>query len=431
VATAPRHPRPPIRPARLSNGLTLLCRANDASDIVSVVCLVRAGLPDEPDAKAGIAAVTAAAMIQGTTNRPPSAFQTALARAGGNLNAIPGFDFSEISIVTNRAQFPAALKLIADVVARPRLDAETVDAARKQVKLRAQRADQDFTTGSFQAMLSALYPRSPYGRARNGYASTLDTITEADVKRFWDENYVQNRITVAVVGNVDATRALDLAQKAFEDVPFRPNAVTPTPFTEVGNRPRVELIQRPGAVAQISVGYLAPPATKESYPVAAVLNAIVGGGKRGRLFSNIREKRGVGYELGSVYEPLQFQSHLFAYIVTPQFRRGPGGQPGESILDSVREQFLAQFRGLADTGCTDAELARAKAYVIGRQALRQERSRDQARWLAWNEMIGLGRDFDEVFPTRVQAVTKEQVQDAAKKIFGSYALVVTIPSAPG
>src|SRR4051794_3231966 len=84
AAAAPASKRPPVVRATLSNGLRLLCRANDSSEIVSVVCLVRAGLPDESDEQAGLAALTAESLLKGTTTHPGASFAASVASAGGN-----------------------------------------------------------------------------------------------------------------------------------------------------------------------------------------------------------------------------------------------------------------------------------------------------------------------------------------------------------
>jgi len=424
----PPRPRPPVLKASLSNGLRLYSRTNDASEIVSLVCLVKAGLADEHEEQAGLAALTAECLLRGTTKHTSRAFEQALLAAGGNLRSVPGFDFTEVSVVASREQFEAAVKLIGAVVAHPKFDADDVAVSKQILKRRVTSLQDDFTGASYQSLMAQIYPRSPYGRAINGYARTLDRLTAADVRKFWQTCYVQNRIVVAVVGDVDASLGLNTAQKAFEEVPFAPGNVTPLPAQEVLARPRVEVIQRPGPAAQVMAGFLAPGATRDGYPVYAVLDAVIGGGKRARLFSNIREKQSLGYEMGSFYQPLLYQSHLVGYIIAPPVRRNPRTEQPEGIIDLVKEQLLEQYRQVAATGPTDVELVRARNYVLGRYALRQERTRDQAKWLAWNVQMGLGPDFDGHFAQRVPLVTRENVQAAAKRIVSQYGLVVTIPA---
>lgn len=426
---APR-PRPPVLKASLSNGLRLLSQQNDSSEIVSIVCQIRAGLPDEREDQAGLAALTAEALLKGTTTHPGASWAAEVARAGGNLRTQPGFDFTEVSIVTSKDQFEPALKLIADTVAHPRFDADEVLDARNTLKRRIAAIVDDFSGASYQTLLSQLYSHNPYGRPLNGYAQTLDRLTAADVRKFWQASYVQNRMVVAVVGDIDAARGLSLAQKAFEDVPFQASAVTPTPEPAVLARPRAEMLQRSGPAAQVMVGYLAPGATRTTYPVYAVLDAIAGEGKRSRLFTNIREKRSIGYDLGAFYQPLLFQSHLVGYVVMPPSRPNPKTKQSEPLIDPVKGYILDEYRQLALTGPTDAELARARSFVVGRYALRQERTRDQAKWLSWYAAMGLGADFNQYLESRVATVTKEEIQAAAKKCLTSYALVVTVPDSP-
>ncbi|MGV3723082.1 MAG: M16 family metallopeptidase [Actinomycetota bacterium] len=427
-ATAPPvSRRTPLRVATLSNGLRLTCRTNDSSELVSVVCLVRAGVVEEREDQAGIAALTAEAIIKGTTRHSAQGFDAAIVEAGGDLRSFPGFDLTEVSVQCGKNQFEKALKILADVLTHPSLTDEQIKIARDRLKSRSARLAEDFTGSSYQALVGQLHPRTPYGRPVNGYAATLDAIKPADVRKFWQDHYVQNRMVVAIVGDVNSSRALELAQKAFLDAPWKPGNVMATPAREVIARPRVEVIQRPGPAAQLMVGYLAPGVTRQNYPVYAVLDAILGGGKRGRLFANIREKHSLGYQLGSFYQPLLHQSHLVEYVVTPPFRRNPRTEQPEGVVDLVRTHLLAQVRDLADNGPTDAEIVRARNFVIGRYALRQERTRDQSKWLAWNVAMNLGTDFDEHFNARVPAVTREQVQAAAKAIASQYALVITLP----
>jgi zinc protease len=423
--------RPPLRVSTLSNGLRLLCRTNDSSEIVSIVCLVRAGLPDESEAQAGLAALTAEALLHGSSRHSPAAFGEMVNRAGGNLQATPGFDFTEITIVTGRDQFENALKLIDSVLAHPRFSPEGVEQARANVRRRLAAIDADFTGASYQALVSGLYTSSPYGRPVHGFGATLDRLTADDVRRFWKQNYVQNRMVIAIVGDVDSYRAMSVAQKAFSEIPFDAAQAQPAAGANRLSRPVVEIIRREGPAAQLMAGFLVPGATRESYPVYAVLDAIIGGGKRGRLFRNIRERHSLGYELGSFYQPLRFQSHLVGYVVTPQRRRNPHTREIEPVMDLVKTHLLDQFREIAAAGPTEDELERAKAFVIGRYLLRQERTRDQAKWLAWNVAMGLRHDFDEYFVQAVKSLSMEQVRRAAESTTGGYALVVTIPESPG
>ncbi len=431
-AAPPVERRPPTGVATLSNGLRLLTRANDASEIVSIVCLVRAGLPDESEDQAGVTALCAESILKGLENRSDKSFLAEIERSGGNLGTVPGYDFTQISIVTGRDQYLEAIKLLADVVARPRFSEADIAAARESIKQRVERAQDDLASAAYQALTAELYPRSPYGRPLTGFTQTLDRLTAADVRAYWKRCYVQNRMAVAIVGDIQPSAALSAAQKAFADLPFSPGSVTEKPSVAGLARSRVQVLQRQGPAAQLMIGFLTPGATRANYPVYAVLDAILGGGKRARLFANIREKHSLGYDLGSFYTPLVFQSHHVGFLITPPTRvviRGNPPQPVEEpVLEPAQKLLIEQYRQLASTGPTDAELTRARAYVIGRYALRSERSRDQAYELAWNVAMGLGADFDRYLMSRVANVTRDEVLAAAKASLTNYALVIMVPT---
>jgi zinc protease len=176
------------------------------------------------------------------------------------------------------------------------------------------------------------------------------------------------------------------------------------------------------------LGALTPPTPAATYPTWSVLDAIIGGGKRARLFTNLREKYGIGYVLGSFYQPLLGGGHEVAYVVTDAYRADPKTRVPELALDTVRNRILEQFQSLADHGPTDVELRRAKSYVIGSFARQHERNRDQAHWLVWMEGMGLGYGFDRDLPAKIATVTKEQIQQASKDCLNNYALVVTVPT---
>jgi len=421
-------PAPLLRRYTLGNGLRLLVLPNTSSEIVSIVALCRVGPADEGPNPVGLAALTAEAMIRGTRTRPGRAYADLVLRAGGNLQAVQRPDFAEFTLVTDRARWEPAVKLLADVIAHPALGAEEIQAAREALRRRQISSQDDFGAASYQALLKALYGRTPYGAPILGTATSLARFGVQDVQQFWQANYHQMRITVAIVGNVDAAAVAGVAQKEFADVPFRTGSARRPPAAPPLRQPEVTILERPGSLAQVAIGYLLPPVSPTELPVRLVLEALLGGGKRSRLFIALREKHGLGYDLGTSYAPLVGQSHLVTHVITSPYRLNPATQDVENVLDGVKRIVLEELRAVGRGEITDAELARARSFAIGRGLLRLERTRDHARWLAWNEALGLGLGNERDFAARIQAVTKEQVQAAAKELLNPYALVVTVPA---
>jgi zinc protease len=419
---------PGVLKSIVPNGLRLLAKPNPSSDIVAIDCLVRVGLREEPEESAGIAALLGEVVIRGTERHPAAQMAAVVGAVGGSLEVTPGFDFTELSLATTRDRFPQALQLLAEVLGSASLEPEAIEGAKAALKRRRAALDDDLTTSSYQELLLQLYPNAPYGRPVLGYGPSLDQVGRKQLQAFYQEHYVQNNMVVSVAGNIDAQAAVEQTKKAFERIPFRPLPAPPPTVTLAQGRPRVTMRRRPAPAAQVMFGAVAPPTSTATYPVGMVLDAVVGGGKRGRLFANLREKFGIGYVLASFYQPLLDRGQLVAYVVTAPYRQNPQTRAPELALDEVRERLLDQFRSLAEHGPTDAELQRAKSYVTGSFARKHERNRDQAHWLVWMEAMGLGYDFDRDLPAKIAGVTKEQVQQASKDCLNSYALVVTVPT---
>jgi zinc protease len=410
-----------------ANGLRLIVKPNHSSEIVALQCIVRAGVNEEEEAKAGIASLLAETCLRGTKGHPGALLDRAVAAAGGGLTVSSHVDYSEFSLVTARQRFLPALKLLSEIVAEPALTEEGLQSARNTLLQRLSAQEDNFESASYQTLLGELYRSGPYGRPVFGYPSTLQEVTTQDLRRFHERYYVASNLTVALVGDLEPAQAAEAVRKAFGALELRPRPSVSPPPPEVIEQPRVQLVRKEGGNAQVMVAYPLPRTTPQNYPVYRVLDAIVGEGKRSRLFRHLREKHGFGYALGSFYQPLLYQSHLVGFVITAPYQRNPRSGAPEPTVDTARARLLEPFAALAQEGPTEAEVARARNIVIGRHALEQERNSGQAHWLAWSEMMGLGSLSGEEFPRRISAVTKEQVQQAAKEVFRQYALVVTLP----
>jgi zinc protease len=418
---------PVVRRVVEPNGLRLLVKSNPSSDIVAMHCLVRVGVAEEGEGPAGIAALLAESCLRGTRGQQGALWERAIGAAGGGVTLVSQVDYSEFSLVTSRDRFPAAIKLMAEMVGEPALTEEGLGEARTALLRRQEALEDDFDAASYQTLLGELYRRSPYGRSVLGYPSTLEQITVPDLRRFHQRHYVPGNIIVAVVGAVDSAQAAEATRKAFAGMELRPRPAVAAPETEVIAQPRVQLVRKAGENAQVMVGYLVPRTTPQNFPVYRVLNTILGVGKRSRLFQELREKQQHAYALGSFYQPLLHQSHVVGFLLTTPARRNPRTGAVQPTVDDARARLLETIHSLAEAGPTEVEMTRARNIVIGRHALEQERNSGQAHWLAWSEMLRLGFLNDQEYASRISSVTKEQVQQAAKDTFRQYALVITLP----
>jgi predicted Zn-dependent peptidase len=167
------------------------------------------------------------------------------------------------------------------------------------------------------------------------------------------------------------------------------------------------------------VGYLVPSLTDPLYPAVRVLGATLGGGMSGRLFVELRDRRGLAYSTG----------------VSTQFRTGPGAliaYLGTAPANAVAAEagVLNELERARSTPITADELTRAKAYVRGQLSMDRRTNARHAWYLSYFETIGAGWDFPERFNRAVEAVTVADVTRAAERYLTRPTVVVLQPATP-
>jgi zinc protease len=161
------------------------------------------------------------------------------------------------------------------------------------------------------------------------------------------------------------------------------------------------------------LGFPAPGVENPDYPAMCLANVLLGGNKSSLLFRKLREERGLGYQVGSLYPALRGESHLAAYVGLDSTRATP------EALEAVQAAITEQVNVLRSGDFTDQDLERAKRFLVGKHALKHERTRDRAFYLGWHEAIGLGYQYDFQYADKIKAVTKGDVVHTCSRFFDS------------
>jgi predicted Zn-dependent peptidase len=307
--------------------------------------------------------------------------------------------------------------------------------------LRAIRLENDLPLAhTLSRLRGRLWDVSPYARPPLGTEQSVAAIRPGALRTFYERFVRPDRAVIVVAGNVRPDTAGRIVRDNLraggwgdEGRSPRPQGIPPETLR---GAPPLVFVGRRSPVTFVAAGFLAPGTEqRDDYAVLLVLDALIGGGKGGRLFRNLRDTEGIGYEIGSVLQPGRYQSLLAGYLAT-DIRRGPVSPGGEfrTAVNAVSQKLLTEMRSVADPDRppTDAEIARARAYLKGRYALRHERLRDRSYLLGWSEVMGLGWSFDPEFDARIDAVPAARVQQLARQILvrSHPVLAVTLPDLP-
>lgn len=414
-----------VHKSTFSNGLRVLVKPEPGSGLVAISVIIRAGALEEEHTP-GLGQVLSRTLFTGAKNLSGRKLAELSDEVGGSFAVTWDMDFSEVYIATTREQLRPALEILSEILLHPRFDPAMVETAKQEVQTQITSARETAFRASYDELRRLLYLESPYRRALLGSFRAVDGITPADLEKFVAQWFVPSNMVIAVVGDVTVEETLDGARLWFSSKPAVNTPTRNVPRKEPGLSRPPSLLEIDTRASYVVAGTLAAGMGDEHYGADMVVATILGGGKSSRMFQELREKRGLAYELGTLYPPLIYQSHLVAYVLAAPYEAIGRGQ-SQPTLEAIRAGLNETVLSLRDTPITEAELNRAKRYLIGRFILRHQRLNERARYLAWYESLGLGFGFDERYPQMIESVTLEQAQRSADRLFRNSSMVLVVP----
>jgi len=386
----------------LANGVVLLVAERPAIPIVVVRVYLRAGSVYDPAEAGGLANLTAELLTRGTAKRTGPQLDSAIEFIGGSLEGDAGRDGATVGLSVLRKDLALGLDLLAEVLLEPTFPEAELRRRTEEIVAGIQRSEQDPETVAGREMARLLYPGHPYSQPMMGTVESVRRLTREQVVAFHRENYRPDAALISVVGDVTRdgiVRDLAARLRSWPAPADRRSEIPPTPPA-----PPVESrrIQRELTQATVS---LARPGIRQDHPdyfPLVVANYILGGGSASRLYTKVREERGLAY---SVYSSLAPGRYGASYFVGLQTR-----------LDAVEEAVglvKGEMARLAREAVTPRELAHAKSYLIGSYPLRTDTSAKMAGLLVAVEENHLGLDWPDRFKAGISRVTAVDIRRVA------------------
>jgi predicted Zn-dependent peptidase len=406
----------PILREKLPNGLRVIIRENPLAPVVAVNLMVDMGSRLERPETAGLSNFMHAVMVKGTQKRSGARIAEAVTALGGKLSAAGEADYSEIRGTALARFWRELLGLTAELALEPRLAADDVPDERDYILSRVQRRFDSPGSRAFDEFYAAIYGDYPYALPSLGTRESLARIDHAAVVRQYRTYYRPERMVLAVSGQVVARDVLAEAAKLFGGMAG--GAVSADPVPPAPNvTPRRLVVTAPAQQAQILVGGVAPPMDHPDHAPVKVLSTVLGGGMAGRLFSELRDRKGLAYTAASFYDPTRGPGALVLYL---------GTAPANAAR--AEEALAAEIARITSERVSDEELKRAKGYLLGRYAMDRRTNERQAWYLAFYELSGVGADYPERYRRGVEAVTAADVQRVAQRYLATPTTLVLQPA---
>ena len=350
----------------LANGLVLVAEPMSWLESAAFALMVPAGCVYDPVQRSGLASFTCEMALRGAGERDSRRFIGDLDNLGVQWSDSVSEAHTAFRGATLAANLPAALAIFADVVRRPHLPVDQLEAGR-QVMLQELRAVEDEPARKVMIELRRRHYPRPWGRPAQGELEALETIAIGDVREHFAKGFQPNGAVLAVAGRFDWARLRATVERLFGD--WEPGAEPPI-REEPGAR-RHDHLAYDSNQTQIGISYESVPYRHPDYFQAWGAVGVLSGGMSARLFTEVRERRGLCYSVYATYHYLRDRAGVFCYA-------GTSADRAQETLDVMIAELTRLARGV-EAHELDRLKARIKSLLIMQQESSSARSAAIAR----------------------------------------------------
>lgn len=400
----------------LKNGLRIIFLPLRDAKTATVMVMTGTGSRYENEKENGLAHFLEHMFFKGTKKRPTAkAISEELDGVGSHYNAFTAKDRTAYFAKVSSRYLDTALDVISDIFLNSALPGREIAKERGAI---IQEIDmyEDMPMRTVDNVYDALVfgTEHPLGRTILGPKENIRAFTRKDFARYLARNYVPANTVVTVAGAFDESRVLAKIKRSFGSLKAAP-APLMLRFEGEQTASRVAIKEKKTDQTQLMIGVPAYPYLHTDEYALEVLASILGGGMSSRLFSEVRERRGLAYFI---------RAWTDKYIDTGHLLVQAGVEHGK--LEKTISTVLAEFKKIVRVPISAKELKKVKAHIQGSLEIELEATDNMAE-SASSSLINLGRvrTADEIV-RGISSVTAEDIQRVAREIFKTSALNVAV-----
>ncbi len=366
----------------LKNGMVILGEPMEAVGSAAFDFMLPAGASLLPEGCCGAGSVISDWIFRGAGERSSRQLGDALDGLGLHRSESVGSAHISIGAALEASNLTDALNLYADVILRPSLLDDEFEPARQLAIDGVRSLDDDPRQKVMIKLREQFYPY-PLGRSAVGDIDELKSLTAEKTRRIVKDNFNLSKTIFSVAGKYDFDALCGQLEKLFEDLKSAQESLGEV---ELGDRGG-QYIHIHDDSAQVHIGLMTGTVgpTDENYYNARVAVSVLSGGMSARLFTEVREKRGLCYAIGARYHCLKDAAGVMCYA-------GTTPDKAQETLDVIVDQFNRLAVGIGEE-----ELARAKVGLKSDLILQSESSSSRAGAIGSDYyLLGRVRSLDEI-----------------------------------
>lgn len=389
----------------LNNGLRVATEFLPGVETVSIAISVGVGARYESPIENGISHLLEHMAFKGTTTRSARDIAEAFDNIGGQLNAYTSMELTVYYAKVLKKDASFALEILADIVQNSIFSEDELvkekDVIVQEIAMHHD-SPEDLIVDHFDM---TAFPDQPLGRSILGDAARVLSYSRDEVMRYMQRHYVPSNIVISAAGNIEHGKIISDVERYFA-LPFSDAAPTALIAQYMGGEKRVASDHEQ---LHVALGFPAVSMHDPHYYALQLYASILGGGMSSRLFQEVREKRGLAYSVYAIGNSYADVGMMSMYAAT---------SPDKA------EELVKTLRGEVEAMCTlvsDAEFTRVKNQSKAELLMAREASQTVAGWMGRHLLIyGEYYQIPKIF-ARIDAVTKEDIQEIATLIAGGTA----------
>ena len=397
----------------LANGLTLLGQPMKQVSSAAMTVMLPSGSATDPAGAEGSAAVGLEWLMRGAGDRDTRALNDALDNLGCQHSERVHSETISLSAALLGRHVPRALEIYADVLQRPRLGDEQFEPCR-QLTLQDLESLEDEPSRKCNVLLRERFYPQPYGRCVYGTAESLTALSAEAVRTHLRRTLSPAGAIMAFAGNIQWDDLVATARRLFGDWDCPPPPAIPSQPGPGG----ITQICKNSAQTHLALAHRAAPLDHPLYYPARLAQTILSGGMSSRLFTEVREKRGLAYHVSTRYHAIKGCAGMFTYA---------GTRP--DLAQQTFDLTIAELQRIGE-GIESDELQRAKVQARSSLVMQGESTSARSTTMAsdWYH-LGRLRGLQEISDA-LDAVTERQVLDCVHAFPAEQFTVLTIGAEP-
>ena len=396
---------PKVTKSTLANGLEVWSAPHDVVPITEFLLVVKHGAASDRIGREGLSAFTTDMLDEGTGSLSAIDVSEQFSRIGAQFGVDVGADATLIGVSSLARFADQALHLLADIVVRPSLRDQDFERVRKQRLTRLVQLRDMPGAIAERAFVHLLYGDAPYGHTPLGRESSLTAITLDDIQAFHRARFRPHESILIAVGGSDHDGFRRLAESAFGSWDGR-SVESSRDHSTLSAPARLNVVARPGAPqSELRIGHVAVSRSTPDYHALVAANMVLGGQYVSRVNLNLRGEKGITYGVRTAFE---FRRMPGPFVLSVSVDRAA---TAIAISESIRE--ISEIRDARPVSAS--ELATGIAALTRGYAKNFETSDQLARAVAQLAIFNLPEDFYSDFVPRIEALSPEDVTQAAAR----------------